>query len=190
MTNIIIIVGHSRAGTFDEALGEAYLRGASAAGHQAKLFVTAKMHFDPVLREGFERVQPLEPDLQAAHDALIGADHLVIIFPLWLGMLPAILKGFLERVVQPDLVEPARQGKMVKLLAGKSARIIVTMGMPGLVYRWWYGAHALKTLDRHILRFAGVAPVHSTVYGDVEGVGREGRERWLREVEAMGKRAG
>ena len=48
----------------------------------------------------------------------------------------------------------------------------------------------VETLDRNILRFVGVAPVHSTVYGDVEGVGREGRVRWLRDVEEMGKRAG
>jgi NAD(P)H dehydrogenase (quinone) len=189
VSKIAIIVGHSRTGTFDEALGEAYVRGANSAGHRAQLFVTSKMQFDPILREGFARPQPLEPDLQAAHDAILGADHLVIIFPLWLGMLPAILKGFIERVLQPDFIEPARQGKMVKILSGKSARIVVTMGMPGLVYRWWYGAHALKSLDRNILRFAGVAPVHSTVYGDIEGVGREGRERWLREVEDMGRRA-
>ncbi len=77
-------------------------------------------------------MQPLEPDLQLAHNAILAANHLVIIFPLWLGTLPAILKGFLERVLQPDLVEPAKQGKFAKILKGKSARIIVTMGCRAL----------------------------------------------------------
>jgi NAD(P)H dehydrogenase (quinone) len=147
------------------------------------------MTFDPVLREGFERVQALEPDLQSAHDAMLAADHLVIIFPLWLGTLPAILKGFLERVLQPDLVEPAKQGKFVKILKGKSARIIVTMGMPGFIYRWWFGAHAVKMLKRNILGFVGVHPIRTSIYGSIEGAGDERRRRWLNEIEALGREA-
>ena len=190
MSRIVIIVGHARTGTYCEALGEAYKRGAESAGHTAEMFVTARLVFDPILHEGFERVQALEPDLQAAHDALFAADHLVIIFPLWLGTLPAILKGFLERVLQPDLQPHAKSGKFTKPLAGKSARIVVTMGMPGLVYRWWFGAHALKMLERNILGFVGVAPVRSTLFGYVEGVGAEGRAQWLQEMEDLGRGAG
>jgi len=189
MARIAIIVGHARTETFCAALGEAYRRGAAAAGHDAKLFVTAAMKFDPVLREGFERVQPLEPDLQSAHDAMLAADHLVIIFPLWYGALPAILKGFLERVMQPDLVEPAKQRKFVQLLKGKSARVIVTMGMPGFVYRWWFGAHDLKMLKRNILGFVGVHPIRSTIYGNIGNADEARRRQWLDEVEAMGRRA-
>ena len=120
---------------------------------------------------------------------MLAADHLVIVFPLWLGTLPAILKGFLERVLQPDLVESSKQGKFVKVLKGKSARVIVTMGMPGFVYRWWFGAHALKMLKRNILHFMGVRPVRSTIYGHIEGAGAERRRQWLADVEAMGRRA-
>jgi NAD(P)H dehydrogenase (quinone) len=189
MARIAVIVGHARHNTYCEALGRAYLRGAQAGGHEAKLFVTSAMAFDPVLHEGFERVQPLEKDLQSAHDAMLAADHLVIIFPLWLGTLPAILKGFLERVLQPDLVEPAKQGRFVKLLKGKSARIIVTMGMPGFVYRWWFGAHAVKMLKRNILGFVGAYPIHTTIYGNVEGVKAERRIGWRGDVEALGRRA-
>jgi NAD(P)H dehydrogenase (quinone) len=189
MARIAIVVGHARKGSYCEALGQAYRRGARAAGHDATFFVTSAMTFDPVLHEGFERVQPLEPDVQSAHDAILAADHLVIVFPLWLGTLPAILKGFLERVLQPDLVEPAKQGKFVKILKGKSARIIVTMGMPGFIYRWWFGAHAVKMLKRNILGFVGVRPIRTTIYGSIEGAGDERRRRWLREIEALGRDA-
>jgi NAD(P)H dehydrogenase (quinone) len=147
MARIAIIVGHARKGSYCEALWQAYWRGARAAGHDATFFATSAMTFDPVLHEGFERVQPLEPDLQSAHNAILVADHLVIIFPLWLGTLPAILKGFLERVLQPDLVEPAKEGKFVKILKGKSARIIVTMAMPGFIYRWWFGLTRSRCLS-------------------------------------------
>jgi NAD(P)H dehydrogenase (quinone) len=188
MARIAILVGHVKAGSFCEALGESYARGAAAAGHETQLFVTGKMTFDPILHECFDRVQTLEPDLQRAHDALLAADHLVFIFPLWMGTLPAILKGFLERVFQPEMVEASRKKKFVRLLKGTSARVIITMGMPAFVYRWWFGAHALKMLKHNILRFMGVWPIRSTIYGNIEGVGTERRVRWLKQVEVMGRR--
>lgn len=188
MSRVAIIVGHARTGTFCEALGEAYRDGAASAGHEARLFVTSRMAFDPILHNGFERVQPLEPDLAAAHDALFAADHIVIIFPLWLGTLPAILKGFLERVLQPDLVEHAKEGRFAKPLAGKSARVIITMGMPGFIYHWWFGAHALKMLKRNILGFVGVAPVRSTVFGNIRSADPQRLSGWLADVRAMGER--
>jgi putative NADPH-quinone reductase len=189
MSRIAIVVGHPRTGSYCEALGEHYAQGARAKGHEATVFVAGKMNFNPILHEGFERVQPLEPDLQAAHDVIRSADHLVIIFPLWLGGMPAILKGFLERVLQPDLVEPAKQHKFVRLLKGKSARIIITMGMPAIVYRWWYREYALKMLRRNILGGMGVSPIRSTIHGGIEMVSRRRRERWLKDTERLGRRA-
>jgi NAD(P)H dehydrogenase (quinone) len=120
---------------------------------------------------------------------MIAADHLVMIFPLWLGTPPAILKVFLERVLQPDLVEPSKLGKFVKIVKGKSARVIITMGMLGFIYRWWFGAHALQMLKRNILGFMGVGPIHSTIFGSAEGVGIDRRGGWPKQVEELGRSA-
>jgi NAD(P)H dehydrogenase (quinone) len=189
MSRIAIIVGHVRVNTFCEAIGEAYRRGAESGEHEAKLFVTPKLKFDPILHLGFESVQPLEPDLQDAHDTIMQADHLVLIFPLWIGTLPAIFKGFIERVLQPDLVESSKKEKFAKTLAGKSARIIMTMGMPGFIYLWYFGAYALRMLKRNILGFLGVSPIRSTIYGSIESVSDDKRKSWLIEVEDMGREA-
>lgn len=189
MSRIVIVVGHARRDTYCRALAEAYRRGAEAAGHGVELFDTSRMSFDPILHEGYAKVQPREPDLQATYDAMIAADHIVLVFPLWLGTLPAILKGFFERLLQPDLIAPAKTGRFVQVLAGKSARVIVTMAMPAVVYRWWYGAHAIKMLKQNILGFMGVHPVRSTIFGCIEGVGIEGRRKWLDEVASLGGRA-
>ncbi len=189
MARIVVVVGHARRDTFCEALGQAYVKGAQAGGHDADLIVISRLTFDPILRHGYEQAQPLEPDLAKAHEALMAADHLVLVFPLWLGTLPALLKGFLERILQPDLVQTARKGRYVKILNGKSARIILTMGMPGLIYRWYYGAHALKMLKRNILAFIGVKPVRSTIFGMVDGVSEERRKQWLDSVEQLGRSA-
>ena len=191
MTKIAIVVGNPMRDSYSEALGQAYLRGAQSGGHEAELFMLARMNFDAILREGYRREQPLEPDLVAARQALKTSDHLVFVFPLWCGDMPALMKGFIERVLQPDLlaIQGSHDRASWSILKGKSARIIMTMGMPGWFYWWYFGAHALKLLKRNILHFTGVSPVRSTVYGMVVGVGDEKRKQWLREVEALGHQA-
>jgi putative NADPH-quinone reductase len=187
MARVAIIVGHTKSPSFCDALAEAYRNGAVAAGHTVDVYATARLSFDPILHEGFAQVQPLEPDLETAHRAIMAADHLVIVFPLWLGDMPAILKGFLERVLQPEVLPGAQAGTFVTPLKGKSARIIVTMGMPALVYRWWFRPHAVEILKRNILGFVGVKPVRSTVIGSVETIGDAGRKAWLTQVEDLGR---
>lgn len=192
MARIAIVVGNAMPDSFSEALGQAYLRGAQGGGHDATLVVLARLRFDPILREGYRRAQPLEPDLEQARAALFGCEHIVLIFPLWCGDMPAILKGFIERILQPDLLaaEASKGQKDRFILRGKSARIVMTMGMPGWFYRWYFGAHALKLLKRNILQFTGVKPVRSTIYGMVEAAGEAKRRQWLRETEALGRAAG
>ena len=102
MTNVLIIVGHASRGSFCEALGEAYRKGAEKGGHRASLFVISAMTFDPVLHDGYRTVQPLEPDLKAAREALSAAGHIVIIFPLWFGKKPAILSNFSNGCCSPN----------------------------------------------------------------------------------------
>jgi NAD(P)H dehydrogenase (quinone) len=191
MSRIAIIVGHARRGTYCEALANAYRTGAEAAGHEAALFVLSKMTFDPILHEGFSGTQALEPDLQAAQAARGAADHIVLVFPLWLGTLPAILKGFLERIMQPGFAFSGTldRGGFKQLLTGKSTRVVLTMGMPGFVYRLYFGAYALKMLRRNILQFVGIRPVRSTIHGMVEGDSDAKRRNWPAEMEEMGRKA-
>ena len=191
MTRIAIVVGHARRDTYCEALAKAYRRGAEGAGHVVELHVLSKMTFDPILHNGFKSAQTLEPDLQAAQDAIGRANHLVLIFPLWMGTMPAILKGFLERVLQPGFAMAVDDGytRYKPLLKGKSARVIITMAAPALVYRWWLGAHTLKALKNSILGFVGIRPVRSTILGMVDITTDAKRHRWLDEVEGLGRGA-
>ncbi len=188
MAKIIVIVGHPKADSYCAALGRAYLRGAQEGGHEARLFLIGEMSFDPALREGYRREQELEPDLLDAREAFLAADHVVLIFPLWCGDMPAILKGFIERILQREVLAMRESTRTTdwKLFKGKSARIIMTMGMPGFFYRWYYGAHALKLMKRSILQFIGIHPVRATLHGMVEAVSDGTRQEWLREAEALG----
>ncbi len=146
-----------------------YQTAAEAAGHQVTHIDVGTLDF-PLLTSKAEWETGVTPEaLLPAQAAILTADHLVIIYPLWLGCMPAKLKGFLEQILRPSLTKEA--GSPVEwraLFKGCSARVIVTMGMPALFYRLFYRAHGLKLLCRNILSFSGVAPIRTTVVGMVE----------------------
>jgi len=143
---IALIQGHPdpAAGHFGRALAESYAKGASEVGHELRSVDVATLDF-PLLRTRDEWHKGAFPNaIRQAQETIEWAEHLVIFYPLWLGAMPALLKGFLEQVLRPGFaikVEP--NGAWGKLLTGKSARIVVTMGMPAFVYRWYFGAHSL-----------------------------------------------
>jgi len=152
---ILIIQGHpdpDRA-RFGYRLAEAYKDSATENGNEVREAIVADIDF-PLLRnkDAFYKGHA-PPELVPYQELIRWCDHLVIFYPLWLGTMPALLKGFFEQVIRPDFAfEEAGNNKWPrKLLAGKSARVVVTMGMPGFVYRWFYRAHSLKSLQRNIL---------------------------------------
>ena len=115
------------------------------------------------------------------------AEHLVIVYPLWLGTMPALFKAFLEQVMRPGFAVGSQKEGMSwrTALRGRSARVVVTMGMPAFVYRWWFGAHSLKSLERNILKFVGIRPVRETLFGMVENASEAKRRRWLEKMSEL-----
>jgi putative NADPH-quinone reductase len=129
--------------------------------------------------------------LRPAQEAIAWAGHLVLVFPLWLGDMPAVLKGFLEQVARPGFAFGTEGGNPFgrKGLAGRSARVVVTMGMPAFVYRHYFRAHSIKSLERNILGFVGIAPVRETLVGSVEALDAAGRAGWLAKLRKLGRDA-
>ncbi|MGV8892512.1 MAG: NAD(P)H-dependent oxidoreductase [Burkholderiaceae bacterium] len=144
----------------------------------------------PLLRCQHEWENRLLPaSLDDAQKAIKWAEHIVLFFPLWLGDMPALLKGFLEQVARPGFAF-AREGRnplINKELTGKSARVVVTMGMPALRYRWFYRAHSVKSLERNILGFVGIAPISTTLIGMVADRAPESANKCLGKREKMGE---
>lgn len=189
---ILIIQGHPDpdAGHLDRALAEAYRAGAESAGHEVRVIDVTRLDF-PVLRsrEDWESGTPVD-DVKAVQEDIDWADHLVVVYPLWLGTMPALLKAFLEQVLRPGFALGKEEGgrQWRKGLTGKSARIVVTMGMPAFVYRWFFGAHSLKSLERNILKFCGIKPVRESLFGLVEAGDDRRRKKWLKRMEGLGRR--
>jgi len=187
--NILIVDGHpdSREGRYVHAISQAYADAATEAGHEVKTINVADWQFEWLKNaDEFLKDQPSQA-IAYAQSQIAWCDHIVILYPLWLGSMPALLKAFFEQVMRPNFAfknEPG--GKLPKkLLAGRSARVIVTMGMPSLFYKWYFRAHSLKSLERNILGFVGFAPIRANVIGNVEGMGPEKRQAWLKRIRQL-----
>ena len=187
---IAVVQGHPdpRPVHFCHALADAYAAEARRAGHEVKRVEIAQLDF-PLLRCMADWDRPLPATLEDAQAALRWADHLVLVFPLWLGTMPALVKAFLEQVLRPGFGFTRGEGggeKCRRGLLGKSARVVVTMGMPAFWYRWYFLAHGVKGLERSVLKFCGMAPVRETFIGMVEQ-GEKARRRALDNLRALGR---
>lgn len=185
--NILIIDGHpdSDPARFIHALRDAYATGAKE--HRIRQLKLAELDF-PLLQSAADWMEGTPPTPIASAQADIAwADHLVILYPLWLGDVPALLKAFLEQAMRPGFALRYREnGLPEKLLTGRSARIVVTTGMPAFFYKFFYGAHSVKSLERNILKFVGIRPVKRTVIG-LAGTDEARRRAWLEKMKALGE---
>lgn len=188
---ILVIQGHPDRAALHlcHALGDAYAAGAVAAGHAVRRIDVATLAVPQLVTQAAFEGGPVPPGAAAAQGDIAWADHIVLIFPLWLGTMPALVKGFLEQVLRPHFAFAyTPRGFAKKLLAGRSARLVVTMGMPALVYRWYFLAHGLKGLERNILAFVGISPVRTTLLGGVGGASAATRSGWLAKMTDLGRR--
>lgn len=182
---ILVINGHPDPDKerFCAALCAAYVAGAASRGHEIRRVEVGALDFPLIgsMRQ-FMQDEPPAP-IRRVQEDVAWADHLVVVHPLWLGGAPAKLKGFLEQVLRPDFALSNASGRVEGLLKGKSARVIVTMGMPTPVFRWVFGAHGLKALERGVLWICGLRPIRHTILG---GVDQGPRGAWLDEVKGLG----
>ena len=174
------------------ALASSYASGAEKAGHLVRRVNLAELDF-PLLRSQQDWEKGVVPaSLKPAQDDIGWAEHIVFFFPLWLGDMPALLKGFLEQVARPGFAFTREEGGNPfgkKGLTGRSARVVVTMGMPALVYRWYFRAHSVKSLERNILGFVGIAPVHETLIGMTGNMKPLEAAKWFDKLERLGTKA-
>ncbi len=192
MSKIVILQGHPDGSMphLCHGLANAYAEGAHDAGHDVQTIDIAKLEF-PLIRSerDFTEVEP-PACITDAQQKILNAEHIVLVYPLWMGMMPALVKAFLEQVFRYGFAfEKSDKGIFNKNLAGRSARLVVTMGMPAFFYRWYFGAHGLKSLERSILKFSGISPVRETLLGRVESADEERLLSWLDKLRQLGRSA-
>lgn len=185
---ILVILGQPQRQSYGGALARAYAEGAKQAGADVKEIYLGDLKFDPVGAVSLPHAAATEPDLLAAQEAIKWADHLVFVYPIWWGTIPALLKGFIERIFLPGFAVNFRKDSpwWDKLLTGRSARLIVTLNTPSWVYRWVFGRPGHNTMKKTILEFCGIRPVRITEIGPMKNSTEVKRKKWLEKVRQLG----
>ncbi len=187
---IAVVLGHPDSGSLCGAIARAYVEGARSGGATVREINLGEMAFDPVLRHGYREVQPLEPDLVEAQEAIAWAEQVVFVYPNWWGSMPALLKGFIDRVFLPGYAFKYRPNSQLwdRLLAGRRGRLLVTMDSPPWYYRWVVGQPGHRMMRGAILGFSGIKPVRTSVFGPVRRSSADVRAVWLRQARELGER--
>ena len=188
--NILIINGHPDKESYNYALAASYKKGALTSGTELKEINIGELSFNPNLEFGYRKRTTLEPDLIAAQESIKWADHIVWIYPVWWGGVPAIMKGFLDRVLLPGFAFKKREDSVWwdKFLTGKTSRIICTMDQPTWYYRWVNGQPSHTAMKKLCLNFVGIKKVRITAIGPLRLSKDSFRDKWLKKVEKLGQR--
>jgi NAD(P)H dehydrogenase (quinone) len=191
-TNILLILGHPSESSFCNALLDAYRSAAEDAGAICKTIYITRLNFNVTLEDGYKKgeAMQLEDDLITAQELIQWADHVVMAYPNWWGFMPAVTKGFIDRILLPGFAFRHHSGKLFpeKLLTGKSLRLLVTMDTP----KWWfyliYRASQYQILKHIVFGYVGFDPIRFSTFGFIRKSTIERRKVWLKEVEQLGKR--
>ncbi|MEX0274259.1 MAG: NAD(P)H-dependent oxidoreductase [Flavobacteriaceae bacterium] len=186
---VLIINGHPDKESYNYALSDAYKHGAQKSGAVVKEIRIRELEFNPNLQYGYRKRSELEPDLLHSQELIRWADHLVWIYPVWWGSVPAIMKGFIDRVFLPGFAFKKREGSVWwdKYLTGKTARLICTMDQPSWYYKWVYGNPSHNAMKKLTLRFVGVKKVKITSIGPLRLSKDTFRNNWLIKVGKLGE---
>jgi putative NADPH-quinone reductase len=189
MPKILLINGHPDKESFNFAIAEAYKKGALSSGAELQEIVIRDLQFNPNLQFGYRQRTELEPDLLDAQEKIRWADHLVWVYPVWWASVPAIMKGFIDRVFLPGFAFQKRENSVWwdKLLKGKSARIISTLDQPAWYYWLVYRQPSNNAMKKLTLEFCGISPVRVTTIGPIRLSKASYREKWLGKIEALGR---
>jgi putative NADPH-quinone reductase len=185
MKKVLIINGHPNPDSFCFAIVECYKKNAIEKGLEIKEINISELDFNPNLKFGYQQISELEPSLIESWDKIVWADHLVWVHPVWWGGLPAITKGFIDRVFLPGKAFKFKKDSpwWDKLLKGKTGHIITTMDQPGWFYWLMYGSPSVNQLKKSTLEFCGISPVKVTYFSPIKSSSDVLRKKWLLEVE-------
>lgn len=186
---ILIVNGHPDPAPerLSAGLAQAYADGAKGAGHDVRHIDVGRLSFSLLRNAADFALPPKDPDIVAAQTSFRWAEHIVFIYPIWFGSIPALFKAFVELVGCGEFLATTGGGGYSRgNLSGRSARVILTMGMPALLYRLAFGAYGAKAFERSILRLSGFSPIRTTYLGDAK-ISYERSCRWITIVRRLGK---
>jgi putative NADPH-quinone reductase len=191
--NVLIVLGHPRRGSFNHAIAEVVAEALRAERHEVAFHDLYQERFDPVLPATEIGASADLPPVVAQHcRELAAADGIVVVHPNWWGQPPAIVKGWVDRVVRAGVAYRFEEGDggegvPIPLLRARAALELNTTDTPPERERAEFG-DPLETLWKNcILRYCGVSTVVRRMYGVVVTSAPEARRRWLEDAAAQAR---
>lgn len=171
----LIVIGHHDPDSLTHALAQQIAEGLRSAGHTSELADLAGEGFDPrfsLADHAVHRRQSAPPaDVLAEQARIERADTLVLVYPIYWWSLPALLKGWVERVFSNGWAfDYAADGSTTKLLHGMTAHLVGVAGADtGTFERHGYSAAMRVQIEHGIFDYCGARVLSSTLFTDSEG---------------------
>jgi NAD(P)H dehydrogenase (quinone) len=182
----VIVFNHPYEGSYCNAILGAVTEGLQAGNHVVDLMHLDNDRFNPVMSsadlKAFVEHQPIDPQVIDYIQRLKKADHLIFIFPIWWDIMPAMTKGFIDRVLFPGVAydhHPRGFGLTPLLKSLKSVTIITTMNKPRVMYAVAIGNLIKKAMLRSVFKTMGYSNLSWISFTMVKSVSQEKREEWL-----------
>jgi len=186
MKKILLINGHPNTDSFCYSLTDAYKKGALSTGAKIRQTDIANLDFSAFALKSFDTFA-IPSDLAKAQEDISWADHIVIVHPIWWATMPAILKAFIEQTFLMGFAAKYEEnGKITKLLTGKSVRIISTLDTPVWILKAFLKEPSFKTHKANF-SFCGIKPIRQTYFAPVVKSDDAKRKAWLQAAEGLGK---
>lgn len=182
---VLIIYAHPDKDSLNHAILEQVLKGLRQAKHEYTLIDLYQENFNPILvfnQDSRRRDLHENPEMEPYRKLVSEADHLIFIYPIWWYGLPAILKGFIDRVFVSGFAYTYKGALPKGLLKNKSAWVIYTIDSP----RWYVSLFRLNAewivMKRAVLQFCGIKKVKRIMFAGVKTSSVERRTKWLNRV--------
>lgn len=187
--NVLVILAHPERGSFNHAIFRAAMQTLKTLKHRVLAHDLYAEKFDPVLpRTEIPRDAALPAKIKAHCREVSKADGIIIVHPNWWGQPPAILKGWIDRVLRPGVAyqfEEGNGGEGVPrgLLRAKAVLIFNTSNTPTTREKKEFGDPLDALWKRCILRLCGIRRVRRRMFGVMVTSSPGKRKRWLRDVQ-------
>jgi putative NADPH-quinone reductase len=188
--NISVILGHPKKGSFCHAIAETVVQTLTANGHEPRFHDLYAEGFDPLLRhEEMPKDALLDPEIRKHCGEIAVADGIVVIHPNWWGQPPAILKGWIDRIIRPGfayefVAGDGGEGVPRGLLKAKAA-IVFNTSNTGREREQDVFGDPLETIWKNcVFGLCGVTNVYRRTFSIVVTSTGELRKQWLEEARA------
>lgn len=188
---VVIVFNHPYEGSYCNAILDSVTRGLILADHDVDIINLDKDGFNPVMTskdlKAFRDKQPVDPKVLEYKDRLEQAEHIIFIFPIWWELMPALMKGFIDKVIFPgvayDYVNGSNTRMKPLLTKVKGVTVITTMNTPRILYRIIFGNTIQKALMRGTFWKLGYKNRKWISFNMVKQVSDEKRKLWLDKIE-------